>query len=200
MGMERMQIIKGTFSSRKLAITVFVICLVILLTWLGLKNVNPNSPDVAEIKRVMLKAIETNQSLGQLPEPYCSNPQNRVPDEIKRIAIEKVKPAVSTYYSLQSPLFEKRVQELQDSINAQDLHNYRVLGAGISKYKNVKIKVHGDTAIADADIWIWLKGIEQSNKVYSPDNGLHFQFTLVKEEDKWKIADETSKFLPGEGP
>jgi len=142
--------------------------------------------------------VVTEQTAIILAEPYRSNPNISLTDEVKKKANENIEDKLSRFYAPNSQTFKKMVGQTEEMINAQETGNYRFSDGGVSKSKNIKIKGHGNSATVNADIWVWNKALI-NNVIAHPEVGLHYQFSVVRIGNKWTIKEESSVVIPGEG-
>ncbi|AVX20015.1 SnoaL-like domain-containing protein [Carboxydocella sporoproducens DSM 16521] len=188
-------------TKKSLFISTLIVLSALVIIWGGLGFVDKNTADdQAEIRQTILKSVELSQSLPVLPEPQASTPQEKIPDQVKRIMYDKITSSLMEIYSSKSPLLIQRISALQQAVDKQELEKFRARGGGYSKVENVQITINGDSATAQADITTWSEFIEANGKKFRPENGGHYVFSLVKENGKWKITGEEFSFLPGQEP
>lgn len=194
-----MDITKSGIANKREVIIAVIICVILLLSWFVQREYTSIKPtDASEIQQLILNSVKTSQTAFILPEPYRLNPDASLPDEVKKKANENIKDKLSRFYSPNSPILKKIVGQTEAMINAQETGKYRFSDGGVSKYKNIKLKGHGNSATISADIWVWNK-VLISNVITHPIVGLHYQFTVVSNGNNWTIDDEKSDVIPGEG-
>ncbi|MCB8817372.1 hypothetical protein [Desulfosporosinus shakirovi] len=185
--------------NKKWVIRIVIIFGILLLSWFvqwRFTSIKPN--DASEIQRLILDSVATEQTAIILAEPYRSNPNISLTDEVKKIANENIEDKLSKSYTPNSRILKKIVGQSVEMINAQETGNYRFSDGGVSKYKNIKISGHVNMATVSADIWVWNKALI-NNVIAHPEVGLHYRFSVVRTGNKWAINDESSHVIPGEG-
>jgi len=191
--------ITSILKNKRWVIRTVIICIILFLSWLaqwGFTGIK--STDASEIQQLILDSIATEQTAIILAEPYRSNPNISLLEEVKKKANENIKDELSRFYAPNSQILKKMVRQSELMINAQETGNYRFSDGGVSKYKNIKINGHGNMATVSADIWVWNKALI-NNVIAHPEIGLHYQFSVVRIGSKWTVNDESSDVIPGEG-
>lgn len=180
-------------------IRITVTCIILFFGWFaqwGLTSIK--ATDAIEIQKLILDSVKIEQTAIILPEPYRSNLNTRIPDEVIRKTNEDIEGRLSRFYIPNSQILKKMVVQSESLLDAQETGNYRFLDGGISKYKNIKISGHSNVASVSADIWVWDKALI-NNVIVHPEIGLHYQFSVVRIGKTWVISDEGSDVIPGEG-
>jgi len=177
----------------------FVVFLIAIVN-IGFIN-KDEAREISQIRNIILDAIESTQSLPQLPEPYNLNSNIAVPENIISKHREKIISTLKIYYSDKSPVLKRKTESLILAVESQNNLNddFRSLGGGVEKIENLNVDFNGNEAVAEADLTVWAK-IYENGKIYTPRGKEHYVFTLTKENGIWKIVDEQFNFLPGEGP
>ncbi|MDQ7096999.1 hypothetical protein REC12_25725 [Desulfosporosinus sp. PR] len=185
--------------NKRLIIGIAVIGIILFSSWFIPRKIMSIRPsDVIEIQNLILDSVKTEQTAVILPEPYRSNFNIPISDEVKRKANENIEDKFLKFYIPNSQILKKMVKQSEGMIKAQETGNYRFADGGVAKYKNIKIYGYGNAATVSADIWVWNQALI-NNVIAHPEIGLHYQFSVVRIGKSWVINDESSTVIPGEG-
>ncbi|MBE0446908.1 MAG: DUF4101 domain-containing protein [Actinobacteria bacterium] len=153
--------------------------------------------NMAEIEKVIKESVTYAVTAGTLPEPFCSDTKGKIPDHIKQKVFDEITKKCNEMYSSDSELLKRRLESYKGGVSWQDRDYFRALGGGIRKIENLTISIDGDRATAEADITKYTKLIESDGSVHTPEGTAHYKFSLIKEDGRWKIADEEFGVFPG---
>ncbi|MFZ3101110.1 MAG: hypothetical protein WA131_10835 [Desulfitobacteriaceae bacterium] len=148
------------------------------------------SSEQLEIEKLIKNAVNTTKSINQLPDQFLSNPNEKIPRQVKEKMYEKISFEFNKIYSSDSEILKRRIDSLKGTISWQESDNFRALGGGIKKVENLIININGNNATANVDITSFVKIKESNGKIFTPEGSSHYKFNLVKEENTWKISEE----------
>lgn len=159
-----------------------------------------NAKDMAEIEKIMKESVVADHTLPILPEPYCSDPKIKIPENVKQMMFDKITAKYNELYTSDSEIKKSRIECLKNVVSGQESNNFRELGGGIKKFDNLIINLNGDKATAEADVRTYARGKGPDGRIYEPEGTCHYRFTFAKEDGRWKISYVEFNFLPGEEP
>ncbi|MDI6816584.1 MAG: nuclear transport factor 2 family protein [Actinomycetota bacterium] len=157
-----------------------------------------SAKNMAEIEKVIRASVVAAKTLTQLPEPYCSDTEGKIPEKVKQEMFDKISAKYNEIYSSGSEIQGIRLENLRNSVVGQEADNFRSLGGGIKSFENMAISLDGDEATAEVDMTTFARLRESNGRIFTPEATAHYKFSLVKEDGRWKISKEEFDVLPGQ--
>ncbi len=183
---------------------VALICLTSIMCIFGVVGFtsNANDKDVNSIQKVVVKAIELDQTLPIMQGDFSKN-DNKMTDNAKSEHKKYIVDELTKVYSSSSQILAQRISQMGGTIDVQEKQHFRAEDGGVKSPEFLSVTVNGDNAVAELNATTWSKFTEYvdgKSKSFTPENRAKYTCTLVNEDGAWKVTGVTLDFLPGQEP